>query len=178
MNCSVLRCEAVAWRRGLCCAHYTRQRKHGDPLAGGTPKGELLHWLKRHANYPADECLTWPFGDRGNGYGSVKFRGKHTSASRVMCLLAHGEPTAPDADAAHSCGNGHLGCVNPRHLRWATRLENVRDAISHGSTSRGAKHSAAIKQAFAEIPIAARKEAARLGVDVQTLTKEAREQAA
>jgi hypothetical protein len=34
--------------------------------------------------------------------------------------------------AAHSCGNGHLGCVNPRHLRWATAKENAHDELLHG----------------------------------------------
>lgn len=28
---------------------------------------------------------------------------------------------------AHSCHNA--GCCNPKHLRWATRLENMDDAV-------------------------------------------------
>lgn len=32
-----------------------------------------------------------------------------------------------------------MGCVNPHHLRWATHAENMADAISHGTTTRGRK---------------------------------------
>ena len=56
-----------------------------------------------------------------------------------MCELAHGE-APPRYEAAHSCGRGHLGCVNPRHLRWATSKENKADMIVHGT--RPAKLSA------------------------------------
>jgi hypothetical protein len=36
-----------------------------------------------------------------------------------MCELVNGPPPL-GALAAHSCGRGHDGCVDPRHLRWAT----------------------------------------------------------
>jgi hypothetical protein len=39
--------------------------------------------------------------------------------------------------AAHSCGNGHLGCVNPHHLRWVTPKENAADRDDHGTTPKG-----------------------------------------
>lgn len=29
------------------------------------------------------------------------------------------------------------GCVNPRHLRWATRSENHADKLDHGTHNRG-----------------------------------------
>jgi hypothetical protein len=33
-----------------------------------------------------------------------------------------------------------LACVNPNHLRWATRKENEADKISHGTHNRGERH--------------------------------------
>lgn len=162
MICSVDGCTALTkQRRRMCGAHYQRKLKYGDPLAGGTPKGALERFLRDRASYTGDDCLKWPFGDKGNGYGSLDFEGRKTTASNAMCTLAHGRRPSAKHEAAHSCGNGHLGCVNPRHLRWATRRENVHDAIRHGTQSRGPKHSAAIKRG--------------LGVPVETLTKEARE---
>jgi DNA-binding transcriptional regulator YiaG len=42
-------------------------------------------------------------------------------------------------DAAHSCGKGHEGCVNPAHLRWDTRSGNFSDKLAHGTDNRGEK---------------------------------------
>ncbi len=35
MNCSVTDCDKPHFGRGWCSAHYTRWRRHGDPLGGG-----------------------------------------------------------------------------------------------------------------------------------------------
>jgi hypothetical protein len=58
-----------------------------------------------------------------------------------MCLLAHGEPPSAEHQAAHSCGKGHLGCVNPKHLRWATPSENINDQLAHGTMRTGERHA-------------------------------------
>ena len=55
-------------------------------------------------------------------------------------ILAHGEPPTPSYEAAHTCGKGHLGCTNPRHLRWATRSENHMDKNLHGTMPKGETH--------------------------------------
>lgn len=135
--CSVETCARPSKKLGYCITHYQRMRAHGHPTGGAPERNYLIPWLEQHTNHASDECLIWPFGDKGNGYGAVKFRGKKTSASRAMCLLAHGEPEYPSLQAAHSCGNGRNGCVNPNHLRWATRLENAQDAVADGVTQRG-----------------------------------------
>jgi len=138
--CQVKDCDKRSKKRGFCIAHYKRFMKYGDPTGGGVPRGSLMQWIEKNASYDGDECLLWPFGKKGDdGRGSVQFRGRSYSASRVMCIVAHGEPPEGKNDAAHSCGNGHLACCTPRHLRWASRLENVSDSIGHGTTARGHK---------------------------------------
>jgi hypothetical protein len=57
-----------------------------------------------------------------------------------MCILAHGEPELPKHEAAHSCGKGHLGCVNPKHLSWKTPAGNCADKRAHGTDNRGARN--------------------------------------
>jgi len=44
-------------------------------------------------------------------------------------------------DAAHSCGERM--CINPRHLRWATRKENEADKVAHGRDIRGERSGTA-----------------------------------
>ncbi len=94
--------------------------------------GEPLAWLIQHVEHKGDACVVWPFGKGSSGrYGAVFFDGRVRGAHRVMCELKHGKPPSPGHLAAHSCGNGRDGCVNPKHLRWATITENGEDRRRH-----------------------------------------------
>lgn len=84
-------------------------------------------WLRAHINHDGDECLLWPFGKDDKGYGTVVAFDRIRKAHRVMCELAHGIPPGSKAQASHNCGNGHLGCVNPKHLEWKSNSENQLD---------------------------------------------------
>lgn len=90
--------------------------------------------------YEGDDCLTWPFSRMGKGYGSAKWEGRRYVAHRLVLILKEGQPPTPSHQAAHSCGNGFLGCVNPNHLRWATPLENAADKTAHGRDCPGEKN--------------------------------------
>ena len=87
-------------------------------------KISTFEWLRQHISHTGDECLTWPFGRDSKGYGQCSAFDKIRKAHRLMCILANGEPPSRKHQASHTCGNGHLGCVNPKHLRWQTNSEN------------------------------------------------------
>lgn len=173
--CGVDGCNGNAhWKahgsRGFCGPHYTRLLRHGDPLGGRHSPGTCIQWLEDNVSHNSAECLYWPFADGGHGYGAVQFHGRMTTASRAMCVLAHGEPPLAEMEAAHNCGRGHLGCVNPQHLRWATRAENMADKIRHGTNQIGSSNAYA-KLCEADIveirasPHSSRILAIRFGVD-------------
>lgn len=140
--CAVADCGKRSHRLSYCRAHYERFRRHGDPQGGRTADGEPFRWLERHKGHVADGCLTWPFARRSGTYGRFRSSGNGPTiyAHREMCRLAHGQPPTDLHQATHSCGNGHLGCVNPRHLRWATNEENCADKKLHGTENTGERN--------------------------------------
>lgn len=95
-------------------------------------KGKTAAFVRAHVGHESDDCLIWPFYRDDKGYGTLGHNGKMWKAHRMMCVLAHGEPPSPKHQASHTCGNGHLGCFNPRHLCWKTNSQNQRDRRAHG----------------------------------------------
>jgi hypothetical protein len=143
--CSVLGCNRYAHRSaygalGLCCAHYQRRRNNIDmsaPLKVSNEEGirYLNEIVLRHKG---PECLFWPFDINSTGYARITINGKRLLVSHFVCEHVNGR--APiDYEAAHLCGNGHLGCVSPQHMKWKTHTENMADRLIHGTHCRGEK---------------------------------------
>ena len=139
--CKIAGCSGKVFARGWCQKHYHRWWSHGDPLAGRTPEGDCPRFLEENKDYAGDECLIWPYGKDGHGYGQVWQGGRHRQAHIVMLELVAGLRPTPEHQAAHSCGN--RACVNPQHLRWATQSENEMDKLLHGTHNRGERNSMA-----------------------------------
>lgn len=138
--CSVDGCNRPAGttrRRmnGMCYAHYTRWLKNGDTNPSKPIRGRrhVKDWFDNFKPADTDECVIWPFHRMKSGYPG---RGMH----RRVCEIVHGSPPTETHQAAHSCGNGHLGCVNDRHLSWKTPQENTDDQLAHGTRIRGSKN--------------------------------------
>lgn len=87
-------------------------------------------WNKIQVN--ANGCWIWTGSVDSGGYGQfyVGVQGKPVRTHRLMCTLAHGNPTEESYNALHSCDTPR--CVNPDHLRWGTLSENTQDMISRG----------------------------------------------
>lgn len=143
--CAVPNCDRPVKGLGYCNAHYIRLKRHGSPEGGKSiMHGEPMRFVRDVVlKHDSDECLIWPYYRNADGYGQVRYEGRDRGAHRVSCILAHGEPPTSEHEAAHSCGNGHLGCVSPGHLRWATMLENEQDKLSHGRLATGSAHHCA-----------------------------------
>lgn len=138
-GCEVSGCLRPHKGHGLCRVHLMRRRAGGDVKAEVPIRERAAsEWLRAHVRHTGPECLVWPFTRTRQGYGNVSrtvvggSRG-NMGAARAMCMLAHGPPPTAGHVAAHSCGNGHGGCVHPEHLRWATVAENVADTLRHGT---------------------------------------------
>lgn len=154
-TCSVEGCNGTYNAIGLCKRHYMRFLLKGDVEAEKPFRfrwRDIAKWLEDHLEYDGDECLIWPFTRGRTGYGQLTTRAvramrpelqdarskQYITASRGMALLVLGDPPGPKRVAAHSCGNGHLGCVHPKHIRWATYTENYSDKALHGARTSSA----------------------------------------
>lgn len=179
-TCSILDCARPIHGDGYCQYHMRRFRRFGDPSGGPKRRaaiGEPLQWIKDHVAYDGDDCLTWPFGGRSDGYGTVLHPDGQMTASRAMCIEAHGKPLE-GFESAHSCGNGHLGCTNQKHLRWDSHQGNHGDRVDHGTNLAGEFHNLAkLTEAEANMileakGIATTKELAdKFGVCVETVQR-------
>jgi hypothetical protein len=135
-ECAVDGCQERVLAGGYCSPHYRRAQKYGDPLAGGTPQGAVLQWLKDKADHQGNECLQFPFSDDGGYYSVSLGGGKWSKAHRIMCEFRHGSP-APNMVARHSCHN--KSCVNPNHLSWGTPAQNSADSVKAGRMAKGSR---------------------------------------
>jgi len=139
--CSVPECGKPHLAKGFCNAHYRRLKRHGDALAGNTPRGEPQKFYAEVVLvYEGDECLIWPYSRVGHGYGLMTRDGDQQYTHRLLCEDVYGPPPTPRHDAAHSCGKGHDGCVTKGHLLWKTRAANMADKLDHGTHHRGERH--------------------------------------
>lgn len=81
-------------------------------------------------------CLIWPFARSAEGYAKIRIGKRMAFVHREACKHKNGPPLTPKSEARHTCGNGHLGCVNQHHTAWGTRKENEADKIVHGTSGK------------------------------------------
>lgn len=91
-----------------------------------------------------DQCVLWPFSRDSRGYGQMRLDGRTQRAHRVVLALTAGEPPDDAPHALHSCDVP--ACFNPKHLRWGSHSENMRDMVErdrHPMIGVGENHARA-----------------------------------
>lgn len=179
MGCVVNGCTKPEKVSGMCWGHYARRRRHGAAEGGSPSKTESgigRKWIEDNVLHAEDDCLIWPFSSTKVTF--VRVDGQARKTYVYMCELVNGPRPTPAHQAAHSCGKRHLGCVNPRHLRWATPKENMADKKLHGTQACGetawnAKFTAEdvrlIRDSIGKVP--GRELARRFGVSDNAISK-------
>jgi hypothetical protein len=86
-----------------------------------------------------------------DGYPSVRLsiRGKriHYPVYRLVVMAYLPKRPSEKHETRHLDGNKNNNCVE--NLAWGTRKENAEDRERHGQTSRGERHSKAVKRGIA-----------------------------
>ena len=108
-----------------------------------------LAFIAQAAASTTDECILWPFTCLPPGYGIIGLdRRKRKVTHLVLEASGRPRPDPPSDLALHSCpGGDNPACCNPRHLRWGSKGDNLRDAMARGQFAprhrRGADHPGA-----------------------------------
>jgi hypothetical protein len=140
MECSVWLCRRTVKSAGMCAHHLQRKYKGRD----------LLEPLKTHCSEATEafinaavlaetgECIIWPYSKTQAGYPMAVSFGEKVMVTREVLLRRVGSPPNQNMEAAH-CPNrcSSTSCVNPYHLRWATRQENIDDKAVAGTVTFG-----------------------------------------
>lgn len=120
----------------MCKLHYNRWKRHGDPLAGRTKNGSIPLFIEAAKSYAGDDCLIWPFATV-KGYACARIDQKTEYVCQIICEHAHGAPPEGKPWALHSCDNGHLGCIAPKHLHWGDAKDNGAEMAKRGRSCKG-----------------------------------------
>lgn len=125
-SCSIPDCNNRHLARGWCQKHYTRWRKHGDPLVTLNPGLDQTDAERFYAKVvlQANGCRLWTGAISGNpgGYGQFWVGGKLVGAHR----WAYEHEIGPIPDGLtldHLCRV--RACVEVTHLEPVTLRENI-----------------------------------------------------
>ena len=140
-TCKLPECQRPAKCKGYCNLHYGRWKRQGDPRKVTRDySGQCRKFMALAVELETDSCIVWPFRLNHAGYGMYNGgKGKDQKlAHRVALERARGPAPRAGMLALHAPGVCHNpACINPRHLRWGTDADNMRDKITDETDNRG-----------------------------------------
>lgn len=139
-TCSIENCNRAAVARTWCRAHWKHWRRYGDPLVNGVRPRKPVE-ARFHAKVKQgapDECWEWQAYCKPapESYGVFRYAVGESMrvAHRVAYEFAFG-PIPVGMLVRHSCDNPP--CCNPSHLLLGTNLDNSRDKVERGRSTKG-----------------------------------------
>lgn len=148
--------------------------KAGRHNTRGTAHCAAGNWVLAHREYSEPQCLLVPNAVPERP-ARVKYNYKTMTAARAMLIATQGQPPEGATMVGHKCGNGHLSCINPAHLYWATAKSNARDKVLHDPATPPIEVDEATQDEIRTAPITAHVAAWQFGVpisQVQSIRKQ------
>ena len=150
--CSIPGCGKPHLARGWCSAHWTRWKRHGDPLLGGhrrprRPEGmtldQVVDFELARARRDDSGCLIAACSTNAQGYPNVRINGRNRSLPRLVLERKLGRPLLPGSYTTrevvrHKCDIRR--CIDLDHLIVGTNADNVRDMDERGRRKTVTQH--------------------------------------
>ena len=89
-------------------------------------------WARVDQSGGPDSCWNWTAGCFNTGYGQVSYNKKKWGTHNLALTLSAGPKPTDKSYACHNCKQ-NTKCCNPKHLRWDTHDENMKDKITDGT---------------------------------------------
>lgn len=124
-TCVIDGCGTRVSTRGWCATHYSRWKRHGDPLHGGPvkKKSRQMGLSFDDRTERRGDCLIWTGPTDRDGYGKTRLDGRYVYAHRYAWERIHGPlPEGVMVDHRDHCDPA---CCEVAHLRPATKRENA-----------------------------------------------------
>lgn len=132
-KCLVDDCDKEKVSKGYCKSHYDMMHIRGSTDRCCAAKGDSYVWIVEQMRERSRiGCwLDWNFATKLMGRPAIKIDGRNRPAAHLILELdGRPRPSSPNDCALHSCDVPE--CLNPSHLRWGSRQDNVDDMISRG----------------------------------------------
>lgn len=125
--CEFNGCEKPHDANGLCGGHR-QQRRNGkalSPLTGHSLTAGMTtrERFQFYVNIKSDGCWNWTGTRDRYGYGQLGINGQMVKAHRLSFSWANPDIDITGVEVDHICHTP--SCVNPEHLRTATRKQNM-----------------------------------------------------
>ena len=137
-------CPRTAWRTSA-LGHRCVEFKPKSKPAPRSPAPQVPAMISqsvvlRFSKFVAkgSKCWLWTGAVDHRGYGRFFFDRKPRRAHRVAWQIANGREPSPGLLVMHRCDTP--ACVNPAHLKLATKAENDADCKAKGRHSHGARN--------------------------------------
>lgn len=132
--CSIVGCNLPTKAYGWCRKHYSRWRRHGDPLKvafNRSIKGDIESRFWDKVAVDDSGCWLWQASKFVDGYGRFRADGETRHAHRWAYERFVG-PVPEGLQIDHLCRTRH--CVRPSHMEPVTPAENFHRGAGRGAS--------------------------------------------
>lgn len=135
-SCTIPGCSRPYRQNGWCVMHYTRWRRHGDPL-WAPPTTEQRYEAKVDRLTTPDGCHPWTGRRDKDGYGQFAPTHRRVVRAHRWGYEHHVGPVPGGFELMHGCDVPSCQRIHPGHVHVGTHQQNIDDKVLRHRQARG-----------------------------------------